>query len=174
MYTHHSFETRLQSVLRYLAGESADRISKDTGIDDHYIVLYATRYKTYGASGLFRQPNVKATYELKLEIIEAVETKLLSLSDISVQYGVSISSIKKWLSISRRYGIRSLSEIKPRGRPSKDMAKQQSKDPLSELEKLQAEVRYLRAENDLLKKVKALVEKKDVQNKKSGHKPSKN
>ena len=45
MRKEHTFEERLLCVQRYLNGESATSISKDIGIDDHYIVLYAAQYK---------------------------------------------------------------------------------------------------------------------------------
>ena len=89
----HTFEERLLCVQRYLNGESATSISKDIGIDDHYIVLFAARYKQSGELGLKRQPNVRSTYELKLQVVQDFEKKTLYLSDIVVKYGVSRSSI---------------------------------------------------------------------------------
>lgn len=54
------------------------------------------------------------------------------------------------------------------------MARPKKKVPESKLDKLRFENERLRAENLLLKKVKALVEEREAQNKAIGLKPSKN
>ena len=175
MYKKHTFEERLLSVQRYLSGESSWQISLDLGIDHQEIPVYVAKYKTYGENGLRKQRNVRPTYSLKLQVVQDYHEHDLSLAEIVVKYGVSIGSVKRWSRIARTQGYEALSLYKPRGRPPKDMSKpSKSKKPLTELEKLQAEVRYLRAENDLLKKVKALVEQKEAQNRKIGRKLSKN
>lgn len=174
MYKKHTFEERLLAVQRYLSGESSNSISIDLGINNKLIPIYVAQYKKYGEEGLRKQPNVRATYSLKLQVVQDYHEHCLSLAEIVVKYGVSISSIESWSRIARTQGYEALAITKPRGRP-KDMSKQSKpKEPLTELETLQAEVRYLRAENDLLKKVKALVEQREAQNRKIGRKPSKN
>jgi cell division protein FtsB len=52
------------------------------------------------------------------------------------------------------------------------MARLKKKDEMTELEKLQYENLRLRAELDLLKKVKALVEERERRLKETGRKPS--
>ena len=175
MNIRHTFEERLLCAQRYLDGEAACQIGKDYGIDHHDVIAYGLRYESYGESGLHKQPYVIASYAQKLHILQEIKAEYLSLTEASVKYRFSRTTLKKWLCITREEGYQALANNKPRGRPPKDMSKQSNpKEPLSELEKLQAEVRYLRAENDLLKKVKALVEQREAQNRKIGRKPSKN
>lgn len=174
MYKKHTFEERLIAVQRYLTGESSRRISQDLGINLYDIIVYVAKYNMYGEAGLRKQPNIRPTYSLKLQVVQDYHEHCLSLAKIVVKYGVSISSVKRWSHIAKEQGYEALAITKPRGR-SKNMSKQtKPKELLTELEKLQAEVRYLRAENDLLKKVKALVEQREAQNRKIGRKPSKN
>ena len=54
----------------------------------------------------------------------------------------------------------------------KDMGRPRKKEPQTELEKLQARVQWLEAENALLKKVKALMEEEESRQRGSGHRPS--
>jgi hypothetical protein len=54
------------------------------------------------------------------------------------------------------------------------MARPKKKAPETELERLQEEVLWLRAENALLKKVRALVEEERNRARHAGQKPSKN
>ena len=175
MYIKHTFSERLLSVQRYLSGDPCALIARELGLRETDIPIYVALYNKYGELGLHKQPNVRASYRLKLQVVDDYQEHLLSLADIVVKYGVSRASVHRWCQMARTKGHDSLSLVKLRGRPPKDMSKQSNpKEPLTELERLQAEVRYLRAENDLLKKVKALVEQREVQNRKIGHKPSKN
>lgn len=176
MYRKHRFEEKLLAVQRYLDGnESSLEIQRTLGIDHHDVIIYALRYKQFGEEGLRKQPCTRATDEQKLDILRKYKENTISLNELSAQTCFSRSTIKKWLRISQEQGYEALAETESRGRPPKDMSKQsKTKEPLTELEKLQAEVRYLRAENDLLKQVKALVEQREAQNRKIGRKPSKN
>jgi len=53
------------------------------------------------------------------------------------------------------------------------MGRSKKKEPVSELDKLQAENARLKAELALLKKVRALVEEREARERMSGWKPSK-
>jgi cell division protein FtsB len=52
------------------------------------------------------------------------------------------------------------------------MGRPKKKEAQTELEKLQARVRWLEAENALLKKAKALMEEEESRRHGSGHRPS--
>jgi len=81
----------------------------------------------------------------------------LSFHAVALKYGISQSTAYQWVQLVKQEGFSSLKEtrqgcpIKIRGRPKK-------KHPQTELEKLEEELRYLRAENAYLKKVRALVQ----------------
>ena len=95
----------------------------------------------------------------------------------SLKYNVSSSQIYVWQKITRTQGYDALAITRPRGRPLKnDMGRPRKKKPeeMTELERLRYENECLRAENALLKKVKALVEAREARLKEIGQKPSKN
>ena len=94
-----------------------------------------------------------------------------------MKYDVCSSRISAWKRIARVHGYEALAIIRPRGRPPKnDMGRPRKKKPeeMTELERLRYENECLRAENTLLKKVKALVEEREARLKEIGRKPSKN
>ena len=94
-----------------------------------------------------------------------------------MKYNVSIGQIYKWRKIVRTQGYDALSITMPRGRPPKDhMGRPRKKklEEMTELERLRYENECLRAENALLKKVKALVEAREARLREIGRKPSKN
>ena len=112
------------------------------------------------------------TDTLKQSVIEEYEKKCLPLWRICVEYDVSFASVCRWVSQYKHGGYEELLRHGPRGRPRKDMGRPKKKEPETELEKLQARVRWLEAENALLKKAKALMEEEESRLRGSGHRPS--
>jgi len=96
------------------------------------------------------------------------------LLQVALQYGVSTSTLERWVKTVKRAGYPALHQQKKCGRPTKSMGRSKKREPETELEKLQAENARLRAENALLKKVKALVEEREAREHKNGLKPLKN
>ena len=170
----HSLEKRLEAVQRYLKGEASTFLEKETGIDHNEIVAYALRFKKYGMAGLEDRPNRWWTAVEKRAAVMDYVNKSLTLAEVAVKHDVSIGTLKAWLRIYRREGIDSLKDRQffPRMRSlmarfEKDLTKMTN-------EELQELVKDLAAENALLKKVKALVEKREAQEHATGSKPSKN
>lgn len=93
--------------------------------------------------------------------------KNVSLAEAAVIYDINASSIRRWREqyLSGKempsQPAACTKKVKPMGRPRK-------KQPQTELEVLQAENERLRAEVALLKKVKALVEERERQERKTG------
>ena len=126
---------------------------------------------------MLKKHNIKANYALKLQVIRDIEENHLTLVDASLRYNVSASRIYAWQKIAKTQGYDALAITRPRGRPPKnDMGRPRKKKPeeMTELERLRYENECLRAENALLKKVKALVEAREARLKEIGRKPSKN
>ena len=147
------------------------------GIDDALLGHLWTRYQSEGPSGLLKKRNVKADYAFKLQVVRDIEENHLTLVEASLKYNVSSSQIRVWQKIARTQGYDALAITRPRGRPPKnDMGRPRKKKPeeMTELERLRYENECLRAENALLKKVKALVEAREARLKEIGRKPSKN
>lgn len=170
-----SFEEKLSIVAQAKAGNPIRRLSREHGLHEDKILEWVRKYNMYGEDGLKKQPNTRASGELKEELVRLFLEKGVSLAQIVVRYRVSRTCIEGWVRQVREHGYDVLHVEKPRGRPAKiSMSRPKKKEPQTELEKLQAENLRLRAENALLKKVKALVEEQEARARLNGQKPSTN
>lgn len=131
-------------------------------------------YEYHGADGLLKKGKNQLSPAKKEEIIREYESGSIPLHRITARELVSMAAFMRWLKSVREHGYAVLSETKTRGRPPKDkfMVRPKKKAPETEIEKLRYENERLRAENLLLKKVKALVEEREARNKAIGQKPS--
>ena len=173
----HGYAERLKYMHMLENGFSQKYIEKHFGIDHRLLGYLWTRYQSEGPSGLLKKRNVKADYAFKLQVVRDIEENHLTLVDASLKYNVSSSRICVWQKIARTQGYDALAITRPRGRPPKnDMGRPRKKKPeeMTELERLRYENECLRAENALLKKVKALVEAREARLREIGRKPSKN
>ena len=176
-YKKHGYAERLKYMHILENGYSVEYIHKHYGIDKSLLGNLWVRYQSEGPSGLIKKQNVKADYAFKLQVVRDIAENHLTLVDASLKYNVSDSQIRVWRKIAQTQGYDALAIIRPRGRPPKnDMGRPRKKKPeeMTELERLRYENECLRAENALLKKVKALVEAREARLKEIGRKPSKN
>ena len=176
-YKKHGYAERLKYMHMLENGCSKNYIHTHYGIDDALLGHLWTRYQSEGPSGLVKKHNVRADYAFKLQVVRDIEENHLTLVEASLKYNVSSSQIRVWQKIARTQGYDALAITRPRGRPPKnDMGRPRKKKPeeMTELERLRYENECLRAENALLKKVKALVEAREARLKEIGRKPSKN
>ena len=176
-YKKHGYAERLKYMHMLENGYSVEYIHKHYGIDKSLLGNLLVRYQSEGPSGLIKKQNVKADYAFKLQVVRDIAENHLTLVDASLKYNVSDSQIRVWRKIVQTQGYDALAIIRPRGRPPKnDMGRPRKKKPeeMTELERLRYENECLRAENALLKKVKALVEEREVRLREIGRKPSKN
>ena len=176
-YKKHGYAERLKYMHMLENGCSKNYIHTHYGIDDALLGHLWTRYQSEGPSGLLKKRNVKADYAFKFQVVRDIEENHLTLVEASLKYNVSSSQMRIWQKIARTQGYDALAIIRPRGRPPKnDMGRPRKKKPeeMTELERLRYENECLRAENALLKKVKALVEAREARLKEIGQKSSKN
>ena len=176
-YKKHGYAERLKCMHMIENGFSIKYIEKHFGIDHRLLGYLWARYQSEGPSGLLKKKNVKADYAYKLQVVRDIEENHLTLVDASLKYNVSDRQIRVWKRIAKTQGYEALAITRPRGRPPKlDMGRPRKKKPeeMTELERLRYENECLRAENALLKKVKALVEAREARLKEIGQKPSKN
>ena len=176
-YKKHGYAERLKYMHMLENGYSRNYIEQHFGIGKKLLGYLWARYQSEGPSALLKKQNIKADYTFKLQVLQDIEENHLTLVDASLKYNVSDSQIIVWRRIARTQGYDALAITKPRGRPPKnDMGRPRKKKPeeMTELERLRYENECLRAENALLKKVKALVEAREARLKEIGRKPSKN
>ena len=173
----HGYAERLKYMHMLENGISIKYIEEHFGIDHLLLGYLWARYQSEGQSGLLQKQYAKIDCLLRLQIVRDIEENHLTLVDASLKYNVSASQLKSWLKIKREHGYDALTIIKPKGRPPKnDMGRPRKKklEEMTELERLRYENECLRAENALLKKVKALVEAREARLREIGRKPSKN
>ena len=173
----HGYAERLKYMHMLENGFTKDYIHRQYGISSSLLGYLWSRYQSEGATGLLKKHSIKANYALKLQVIRDIEENHLTLVSAALKYNMCAGQIRVWRKIAQTHGYDALATIRPRGRPPKnDMGRPRKKKPeeMTELERLRYENECLRAENALLKKVKALVEAREARLKEIGRKPSKN
>lgn len=175
MTKRHSIQERLVAVTRYLNGEPSTLVAKQTGIDHHDIISYAKRYERDGLAGLEDRPKIHRTSMEKKAVVEEYLRESLTLEEIAFKYETSVGSIKQWVRAYKRNDKEYFRDNKRESYYIQYHMAKSRKDPAEMTkEELQERLKDLEAENALLKKVKALVEKREAQEQKIGSKPSTN
>lgn len=164
----YSFKLKIKLVKELLKrNNSANGLSAQHKIPRTSIRQWIGQYQKFGIKGLQRRKNHSYPLAFKLKVIGAYKSKNLSLRECCLQYDIpSQSTIISWIKKLEKFGEDSLR--KP-GRPKSMKAKKTStkkSKPLTRLEELEKENLYLRAENELLKKLEALAQKKQAPQKK--------
>lgn len=167
--TKYDYDFRLRCVEDVLKGKgSVTTIAKENGITRSNLQLWLTFYEAHGESGLKSKCNRHYDVSFKLTVLKTIEQERLSLREACARFNIaSQSMITKW-----REAYESEREAglipKPKGRPPtmklpiKRKAKAPAR-PLTREEELLKENEYLRAENELLKKLHALAQNKKKQ-----------
>lgn len=103
-------------------------------------------------------PSARYTGKFKQEVIEDIQNNKLSQNEASIKYEVARSVIRRWERIYLEEGVEGL-YVERRGRASAASGVQKGRPKLSKEveEDLIAENQRLRAENDYLKNLHALV-----------------
>lgn len=168
----HGLSEKLRVIRDYQSGYGCSTISRKRRIAESVVTHWIRAYQAHGAKGLEKQPRASISAEIKQQAVRDILEECLSFETVALKYRVSMSAIYSWSQRVKEHGYASLLTIK-QGRPTKPMGRPKKKQPETELEKLQEEVRYLRAENALLKKLKALEEERTVPESARQSKPSK-
>lgn len=175
----HTFEFRLNIVSHVLNGRPLLHLEKIYQVSSRDIRMWVRKYKLHGEAGLYSSHGNRVSLADKERIVqECLDNKKgLSLAQAAIEHNVSYSALWGWVKVVKQYGLEGLKlspSPKPRAKSTPIMARPKKKQPTTELEKLQYEVLKLRAENELLKKVKALVEEREARQRMTGLKSSKN
>lgn len=163
-----SIADREHAVLKVLnEGRSCSSVARDLQTCHKLVGRWVNGYKLHGKNGLSLKNKTAYSGDFKLQIIEEMLKTGLSLDQISAKYLISTSLVSKWRRDFQRYGASGLFKETLRGRPPKMNKKSENKPigSISEYDKLLKENERLRAENDYLKKLRALIQKKEAQKK---------
>jgi len=158
----YDYEFKLECVELVLKRHYSDGyVSKLKQIPRWNVRKWVSFYTTYGKIGLLPRMNQSYCAEFKLKVVKAIEKESLSLMRAGVRFNIpNISIILKWKKDFANFGIEGL-QPKQRGKPismSDNGKKNKSNKPLTREEELLKENERLRCENELLKKLQALIQ----------------
>lgn len=140
--------------------DSYHSIARKYSTSHRLISLWVDSYKVHGKSGLSFKNDLSYTGELKLKLLQEMSSDGLSLHQLSVKYLISPSVLSTWKREYKEGGATALFMDKRKGRPPKAKNRQRAaqESSLGNEEKLIKENELLRAENDYLKKLQALIQ----------------
>lgn len=141
---------------------SCNYVSNQKGLNESNIRKWVQFYKQYGSIGLLPRKNQSYSVAFKLKVLKAINNNSLSLRVASVKFNIPDTSIiVKWKKDFTTFGLVGL-QPKTRGRPTfmdtNKRKKRKSDKPLTREEELLLENEALRCENELLKKLQALIQ----------------
>jgi transposase len=141
---------------------SCNYVSNQKGLNESNIRKWVRFYKQYGSIGLLPRKNQSYSVAFKLKVLKAINNNSLSLRAASVKFNIPDTSIiVKWKKDFTTFGLVGL-QPKTRGRPTfmdtNKRKKRKSDKPLTREEELLLENEALRCENELLKKLQALIQ----------------
>lgn len=159
--TKFSFELKLEAVQMYLSGIGSTTIARRLGIKKvDSILMWLARYRKFGIQGLeIRQSKYDYDGEFKLQVLNWRKQHQASFIETALHFDISnVGTIVSWQKRLKQFGKEALFTRRGRAKHMTTNHNRQANKQLSELERLKAENRALKVENEYLKKLEALVQ----------------
>jgi len=153
-------EQRKKAVLAVEAGKSIVDAARQYNISEGALKISVRQYRAHGEKGL----NTHAynwTAEQKYQVLKYKWEKHLSIGETGIEFRTSGTTICNWEKRYKEKGIMGLEDKKKGRRPKTP----KSQSPKTREEELIEENQYLRAENEYLKKLNALVAEREKREK---------
>ena len=157
--TKYDEQFRLKAVNRCLAGQLSYRdVAMGLGLPHSLLRRWVASYREHGLAGLRRKP---ASYDATFKQSILIEIKREGLTDTqaAVRHGIrSTGHIGIW---RRQYDAGGVDALESKRKGKTPMPHKCPPEPIPKdmtVEQMQEELAYLRAENDYLKKLKALAQ----------------
>ena len=162
-------EEKIEIFERRKMGETISSLTKAFNIRESNIKYLIALIKKHGYNILREDKNRVYSKDFKLQAINRILINHESINSVAIDIGLTSSGIlDNWLSKFKENGYNVVE--KKKGRKPKAMTKpKENNKELSEKEKikkLEEENLYLKAENEYLKKLKALVQERELKEKK--------
>ncbi|WYW08004.1 IS3 family transposase [Fusobacterium nucleatum] len=162
-------EEKIEIFERRKMGETISSLAKAFNIRESNIKYLIALIKKYGYNILREDKNRVYSKDFKLQAINRILINHESINSVAIDIGLTSNGIlHNWLSKFKENGYNVVE--KKKGRKPKSMTKPKKNDKeLSEKEKikkLEDEIIYLKAENEYLKKLRALVQERELKEKK--------
>ena len=155
--TKFSIEERLEAIKAVEAGESIASVSRRYQMSPRVIRNSLRLYQEHGEEGLTSH-TYNWTAEQKYQVLEYMHEKHISCAETGIQFGIGGSStVWQWEQRYLENGIEGLEDKKKGSKPRTP----KPKPPKTREEELLEENLYLRAENEYLKKLNALVAERE-------------
>ena len=160
---------KIEIYERRKKGETISSLTKAFDLHGSNIRYLIALIKKHGYDILRKNKNRTYSKDFKLQIINRILINHESINSVAIDIGlVSPGILHNWLSKFKENGYNVVE--KKKGRKPKSMTKLKKNDKtLSEKEKikqLEDEILYLKAENEYLKKLRALVQERELKEKK--------
>lgn len=150
-------------IAKRALNESPTLLSKEYNISRNLVQYWVLVYRIHGLNS-FLHSECPYSFEFKLNVLSTMHEKDWSLNYTSAQFDLSTPGILfQW---QKLYALEGISRLHPKKKGRSSMKHTPSKSKPSEQmteKELREELDYLRAENAVLKKLKALAQAKKKQ-----------